>query len=83
MLLYFMLNPWHYWIPLGVNLVVLILVARFLGPKLKGEWRLFREPVIVLGGAFMWPLLDMGLIITALGWVGAKIIGFLIGYKGR
>ena len=83
MLWYFMMNPTHYWVPMIINLVVLILNARFLGHLYKkGDLKLFTEPVLIFGMAMLWPLFDMFLLVGAAFWLAGKVIGFLVGKRG-
>lgn len=82
MLYYFMLNPSHYWVPMVVNLVLLILNARFFGHLYKKDARMLTEPVLIFGFSMLWPLLDMGLLMWGAFWLAGKVIGFLIGKRG-
>lgn len=81
MLWYFMMNPTHYWVPMVINLVLLILNARFLGHLYKGEARMLTEPVLIFGAAMLWPLFDMGLLVGGAFWLAGKVIGFLVGKR--
>ena len=81
MLWYFMMHPLQYWVPVLVNLVVLILSARFLRRFYKGEARILLEPVIIFGAAMLWPLFDMGILVGSAFWLAGKVIGFLIGKR--
>lgn len=81
MLYYFMLHPAHYWIPFGINLVILIVLIKFFGHLLSGEAKAFKEPTILFGSAAFWPLFDAMIIVGSIFWIAGKIIGFIIGNK--
>ncbi len=79
MLRYFMGHPIQYWVPMVVNLVLLVLGARFLRRFYKGEARILLDPVIIFGAATLWPFADLGLIVSVVFWSMGKAIGLIIG----
>jgi len=79
MLWYFMQHPRQYWVPVLVNLVVLILSARFFKRFYKGEARILLDPTIIFGAAVLWPMTDMGILVATVFWLMGRTIGFVIG----
>lgn len=77
---YFVVNPSHYWAPMVINLVLLILNARFLH-HLYREAKMLMDPIVIFGVAILWPLFDMGLFVVGTFWLMGKVIGFLIGKR--
>lgn len=78
MIYYFVCHASHYWIPVVVNLTILILCARYLGHLYKKDMRILAEPTIILGASMCWPLFDAGVFVFVVGWLLSKLIGMLI-----
>ena len=83
MIYLFIKYPLWYFIPMLITLMLQVISVRLFRKYYKGEAELLLDPTLIFGLSFMWFLLVPAILVLFFGWVGGKMIGYLIGSKNK